>query len=144
MALIKWEPFSEFDRLLDDRFFPVPSFASLTGKMGWDLAIDLYEEKGNIVAKMTLPDINPDNLDISVEADMLHIAGRREEAKETKNRDYYSKEIRRGSFSRAVSLPRKVDNTKATSEYKDGVLTVTMPTIGGIRSKPVQLTIKKK
>lgn len=143
MALIKWEPFSEFDRFFDDRFFPMPSFPSLTAKLGWDLAVDLYEEKGNVIAKMTLPGINADDLDISVEEEMLHVSGRREEEKETKNKDYYSKEIRRGSFSRAVSLPRKVDGKKAASEYKDGVLTITMPALGGEKEKVVKLKVKK-
>lgn len=144
MALIKWEPFSEFDRFLDDRFFPMPSSPSLTGRMGWDLAVDLYEEKGNVIARMTLPGINPDDLDISVEEETLHISGRREEEKETKNKDYYSKEIRRGSFSRSVSLPKIVDAEESKADYADGILTVTMPIVKGQEKKAVKVQIGEK
>src|SRR3989338_4853681 len=143
MELIKWEPLSELDRFFDNRFFPAISFPSTSSKLGWDLAVDLYEEKENVIAKMTLPGINPDNLDISVEEEILRISGRREEEKETKEKDYYSKEIRRGSFSRAVTLPKKIDGTKAVAEYKDGILQITMPAVGGAKTKAVQLKVKK-
>lgn len=137
MQIIKWEPFREIDRFFDDRFstsFP---------KLGWDLAVDLYEEKGNVIAKMSLPGVKEEELDIEIEEDTLTISGRREEEKETDKKDYYSKEIRRGSFSRSVSLPKLVDVTKSEAEYKKGVLTVRMPAVAGSKSKSVKVEIKK-
>ena len=143
MAIIKWEPFSELDRIFEDRYFPAISFPSLSSKFGWDLAVDLYEEKGNVIAKLALPGINPDDIDISVEADMLRISGKREEEKETKDKNYYSKEIRRGAFSRVLSLPKSVDAAKTSAEYKDGVLQVTMPSTGGAKGKSVKIKVKQ-
>jgi len=143
MAIIKWEPFSELDRIFEDRYFPAISFPSLSSKFGWDLAVDLYEEKGNVIAKLALPGINPDDIDISVEADMLRISGKREEEKETKDKNYYSKEIRRGAFSRVLSLPKSVDAAKTSAEYKDGVLQVTMPSAGGAKGKSVKIKVKQ-
>ncbi|OGG53839.1 hypothetical protein A3H16_03790 [Candidatus Kaiserbacteria bacterium RIFCSPLOWO2_12_FULL_53_8] len=144
MELIKWEPLSELDRFFDNRFFPAISFPSTSSKLGWDLAVDLYEEKENVIAKMTLPGINPDNLDISVEDDLLRISGKREEEKETKEKDYYSKEIRRGSFSRTVGLPKSVEASRVAAEYTDGVLKVTMPIAKGKEEKIVKVKVAKK
>lgn len=137
MQIIKWEPFKDIDRFFEDRM--LPSFP----KLGWDLAVDLYEEKGNVIAKMSLPGVKEEELDIEIEEDILTISGRREEEKETDKKDYYSKEIRRGSFSRSVSLPKVVDAKKAEAEYKKGVLTVTMPVVAGSKNKSVKVDIKK-
>jgi HSP20 family protein len=140
MQLIKWEPLKEIDRFFDDRFLqPFSTFS----KLGLDLAVDVYEEKGNVVAKMSLPGIKSEELDISLEDDMLTISGRREEEKETDKKDYYSKEIRRGSFSRTVSLPKSVDAGKAEAKYNDGELVVTMPVIAGTKEKAIKVTINK-
>lgn len=137
MQIIKWEPLKDIDRFFEDRLSPA------FPKLGWDLAVDLYEEKGNVIAKMSLPGVKEEELDIEIEDDMLTISGRREEEKETEKKDYYSKEIRRGSFSRSVSLPKLVDAKKAQAEYKKGVLTVTMPAIAGSRNKSIKVEIKK-
>ena len=140
MQIIKWEPFKEIDKFFDDRFMqPFSSFP----RIGTDLAVDLYEEKGNVIAKMNLPGIKAEELDLEVEEDMLTISGRREEEKETDKKDYYSKEIRRGSFSRSVSLPKLVDAKKAEAEYKSGVLVVTIPAVVGSKNKAVKVEIKK-
>ncbi len=140
MQIIKWEPFKEIDRFFDDRFLqPSTSFP----KLGFDLAVDIFEENGNIVAKMSLPGIKPEELDISIEEDMLTISGKREEEKETEKKDYYSKEIKRGSFSRTVSLPKSVDAVKTEAKYENGELVVTMPIIAGAKEKAVKVKIKK-
>ena len=139
MQLIKWEPFKEMDRFFDDRFSqPFGAFP----KLGLDLAVDVYEEKGNVVAKMSLPGIKSDELDVSIEDDMLTISGRREEEREVDKKDYYSKEIRRGSFSRTVSLPKSVDAGRAEAKYENGELVVTMPVVAGAKEKAVKVKVK--
>jgi len=139
MQLIKWEPFKEMDRFFDDRFLqPFGAFP----KLGLDLAVDVYEEKGNVVAKMSLPGIKSDELDVSIEDDMLTISGRREEEREVDKKDYYSKEIRRGSFSRTVSLPKSVDAGRAEAKYENGELVVTMPVVAGAKEKAVKVKVK--
>jgi len=133
--ITQWKPLGELDRFFDD------SLAPIFPKIGLDLAIDLYEEEGNIVARMSLPGVKPEELDIAIEDDILSITGRREEEQETEKKDYYSKEIRRGSFSRAVSLPKAVDAKNALAQYRDGVLTIQMPIIKGARDKAVKIKI---
>ena len=118
--LISWKPFGE--RFLE-RDFPV----STLPKFGWDLAVDVYEKNENVIAEMNLPGIDPEKIDISIEDDYLTVSGSREEKKETKEEDYYSKEIKRGSFERAVKLSYAVKKDKADASYKDGVLKITIP-----------------
>ena len=139
MPIIKWEPFAELDRVFEERPY-VPMFP----KLGWDLAIDLYEEGDNVIAKMNLPGIKPEELDITVEEDSLSVSGSREDEQETDKKDYYSKEIRRGSFSRSVRLPKTIDAAKAAAEYLDGVLTITLPIAGGREKKTTQVKVAKK
>lgn len=140
MQITKWEPFKEIDRFFDDRF--LPPFSAFP-KLGLDLAVDVYEEKNTVIAKMSLPGINPEEVDISIEGDTLTISGRREEEKEVDKKDYYSKEIRRGSFTRFVSLPQSVDAGKAEAKYENGELVVTMPSVAGAKERGVKIKIKK-
>jgi HSP20 family protein len=139
MALIKWEPFKELGDLFDDR-----PYISMFPKLGWDLAVDVYEEGKSVVAKMSLPGVKPEELEISVDKDTLTISGAREEEKETEKKDYYSKEIRRGSFSRTVSLPKIVDGEDTQADYADGILKITMPVVKGQEKKAIKVTVGKK
>ena len=63
MALTKWEPFQTFERMFED--FPLVPFLT-TFKMGWDLAVDLYEEKGFLIAEMNLPNMDPAKIEVAI------------------------------------------------------------------------------
>jgi len=136
MPIVKWEPFGEFDRFFDD--LPSAGF----GNMG-DMAVDLYEDGKNLIAEMNLPGIDAEKVDVSVEGNYLRITGRREEEKEKKAKQFYSKEIRRGSFERALRLPEPVNESKVTAEYQDGMLRVTLPKLEEKKSGKVKVVVKK-
>lgn len=137
MSLIKWEPFGRLDNFFDDRLWE--SFS----RRGWDLAIDVYEEGGNIVAKASLPDVKIEDIDISFEENMLSIKGKREEEKEVDKKNYYSKEISRGSFERTVRLPKSVIAKNAEAVFENGILTITAPVVPEEESKTVKVQVKK-
>ena len=136
MAIIKWEPFGELDRFFDG--FPAPGL----GHMG-DMAVDVYEDGGNVIAEMNIPGIQPEHVDVTVEGNYLRICGKREEEKEKKTKQFYSKEIHRGSFERALRLPCPVNEGKVTAEYKDGVLKVLLPKLEEKKAGKVKVIIKK-
>jgi len=136
MAIVKWEPFGDIDRFFDD--FHAPAF----GNMG-DMAVDLYEDGNNIIAEMSLPGIDGEKVDVTVEGNYLRIAGAREEESETKEKHFYSKEIRRGSFERAVRLPEPIKDGEVSAEYQDGVLKVIMPKLGEEEKPKVKVVVKK-
>jgi len=135
MSLIKWEPFTDIENMFD-------SFHRFT-KLGNDLAVDVYEKDNNIIAEMSLPGIDPDKINISVENNYLCISGSREEAKEEVKKHYYSKEIRRGTFERVVHLPSKVEEDRVTAEFKNGELTITMPKTKELVSNKIKIEVKK-
>ncbi len=118
MAMIRWRPFGELDKFFEE--LQVPTISR-------ELAADVYEENGNVIVEMHVAGINPDKVDISVEGDHVRVTGSREEQKETEDRDYYAKEIRRGSFERIIHLPAAVDREKTRAEIHEGVLKITLP-----------------
>lgn len=138
MALIKWRPmfdlnFPDFDRFFED--WPATS-------RGFVPALDVYQDNENVFVETPLPGIEPSNVNISIENDVLTIEGKSEKKSEVDEKNYYRKEIRSGSFHRAVALPAAVDGEKALAEYKDGVLKITIPKEE--RAKPKQIKISAK
>ena len=137
MSLIKWEPFDEFDRF----FRELQPVTSRAGHVGFDMAVDVYEDGDAIVAEMNVPGLKADDIDVEVEDNYLRIAGRREEVQEKKEKSHYAKEIRRGSFERVLQLPDAVEQEQVTAAYKDGVLKVTMPKRAKAPDKKVKVSV---
>jgi len=134
--LIRWNPF--FDGFDDDWSFPS---LSLNTKHGQFMpAVDVYEEKENIIVETQLAGIDPEKVDISIENDVLCIKGESEKKSEVEDKNYYRKEIRSGSFYRSIPLPAHVMGDKASAEAKDGVLRISIPKAE--EAKPKKITIK--
>jgi len=138
MSLVNWEPFNGFDRFFDDRSLSVFS------RLNWDLAVDVYKENGNIVAKMIVPEVDIKDIEVTFDDNILTIVGKREENTEIDEKNYYSKEIRRGSFARSVRLPKSVDAKNAEAVYENGVLSVSAPVVVGTEDKVVKIEIKNQ
>lgn len=136
---MKWEPFDEFDRLLRENFLTPTGRGS---SMGFDTAIDLYEDDNYLVAEMNVPGLKSEDIDVEVEDNHLRITGRREEVQEKKEKSHYAKEIRRGSFERVVPLPHPVTKDGVTAEYSDGVLKVRMPRMEKAPENRVKVEVK--
>lgn len=122
MTLIRWAPFEEMDRI----------FSQLGGgnanfRVGFDLAADVYEEDNNVVAEMHIPGIDPKKLNIEIDGEFLKISGSREDKKEEKRKNYFSREIKYGSFERVIALPKKVISDETKAVYLDGTLKIEMP-----------------
>lgn len=134
--LIRWNPF--FDGFDDDWSFPS---LSLNTKHGQFMpAVDVYEEKENIIVETQLAGIDPEKVDISIENDVLCIKGESEKKSEVEDKNYYRKEIRSGSFYRSIPLPAHVMGDKASAEAKDGVLRISIPKAEEV--EPKKITVK--
>lgn len=105
-------------------------------------AMDLRQEKDSVVVETTLPGIDPDKVEISVENDVLTVSGCTQEKKEIKREDYYRKEIREGSFSRSIILPMTVKADQAEASYDKGILKIMLPKAE--EAKPKKIAIKMK
>jgi len=143
MSLIKWtplfaDPFDEFDKTFGE-FLP----AVRSQQEGFTPAVDIYEDKDNIIVETQLAGIDPDQVQVSIENDTLSIRGESEKRSEVDDKNYYRKEIRRGSFYRAIALPAKVDSNGAKASASDGVLKITIPKAAANESKNIKIETKK-
>ena len=143
MSIIKWTPFfSEFDDMEETMNSMLPT---VRGKqLGFTPAIDMYEDKDNIIVETQLGGINPENVDISIENNVLCLKGESEKKSEVDDKNYYRKEIRRGSFYRSISLPTKVDGESAKAINEDGILRITIPKVAEVKPKTIKIENIKK
>lgn len=142
MSLIKWTPFlSEFDDM--DKMMDSMLPAVRGSQFGFTPAVDMYEDKDNIVVETQLGGIDPDKVDISIENNVLSIKGESEKKSEVEDKNYYRKEIRRGSFYRSIPLPTKVDGDKASAVNEDGILKITVPKAPEIKPKTIKIQKNK-
>lgn len=131
--LKRWSPARYLDRLFDDDFFSVSGFSPV---------VDIYEEKDNIIVETPLAGVNPENVDIVIENDILSISGETEENKEIKKENYYRKELRQGSFYRSISLPMPVKANEVMAESNNGMLKIIIPKLEKSKNKKVAIKIK--
>jgi len=141
--LIKWtpflEPFEDMDKMFSD-FMPTVS-GRQTGFMP---AVDIYEDKNNVIVETQLAGVDPEKVDISIENDVLIIKGESEKKREVEEKNYYRKEIRRGGFYRSVPLPAHVLGEKASAEAVDGVLKISIPKAPEAKPKMIKIKTKTK
>jgi len=129
------DPFEEMDKMFSD-FMPVAQ----RGQAGFMPAVDVYEDENNVIVETQLAGVDPEKVDISIENDVLTIKGESEKKSEVEDKNYYRKEIRRGSFYRSVPLPAHVDKTQASAIAEDGVLKISIPKAA--EAKPMQIKVK--
>ena len=103
------------------------------------LSVDVYQKGDRIVVKSTIAGVEPEDLEIFLNRDMLTIKGKREQEQRVDTDDYFIRECYWGKFSRTIILPSDVKSDEAKATLKDGVLTVEMPKAQHSRTIPVKL-----
>lgn len=136
MAIVRWKPFEEVNRLFEN--------LSLIQRQGFELAADVYEKNGNVIIEMNTAGMDPEDINITVEDDFVRISGTREEEEVKEERDYFVKEIRRGSFERIIDLPTEVSPEETKAEFKNGILIIALPKLSKKGAKKVKVEKKKK
>ncbi|MCB9803054.1 Hsp20/alpha crystallin family protein [Candidatus Nomurabacteria bacterium] len=91
------------------------------------LTVDVYQDKNNVIIKSTVAGVEPEDIDISIDNDMITIRGSREKDRTVKEDDYFYQECYWGSFSRSIILPVEVEADKVDAAMKNGILTITLP-----------------
>lgn len=103
------------------------------------LSVDVYQKGDAIVVKSTIAGVEPEDLEIFLNRDMLTIKGKREHAESVQQGEYFVRECYWGKFSRTIILPSDVKSEDAKATLKDGVLTIAMPKAQHSRNIPVKL-----
>lgn len=146
MSLIKWNPFLSDGFGFDDankimgEFLPVVR----NNQVGFTPALDIYEDNNNIIVETQLIGIDPEKVSVSIENNVLYIKGESERKSEVEEKNYYRKEIKRGSFFRSISLPEKVKGEDATAVTKDGILKISIPKLSETTAKNIKIKIANK
>jgi HSP20 family protein len=156
----EWHPFDslkrEIDHLFDDfgigrwrspllaRSSPETEPFWRTG-VSWPKApaVDVAETDKAYEVTAELPGMNEDNIEVKLADDVLTIKGEKRDEKEEKKKDYYVSERRFGSFQRAFTVPAGVDVSKIEANFKNGVLTVTLPKSALAQKSEKKIEIKK-
>lgn len=143
-TITRWDPFrniatlqEQVNRLFEDSFFR--SRADESSLAAWTPAVDIYEDGNQMVIKADLPEVNEKDIEVRLENNLLSIRGERKFEKKVSEENYLRVERAYGSFSRSFSLPSTVDAEHINAEYRNGVLTVTLPKRE--ESKPRQIKV---
>ena len=144
MTLTKISTWPTLGRLTDlrdeiDRLFEAP-LARTSEFTDWTPAFDVYEEKDNFVVKAELPGMKKEEINVSLQDGTLIISGERKGETKSEEAEVYRAERYFGKFQRTVSLPATVAVNNVKAEYKDGILTVTLPK--SEEAKPKQIEVK--
>ena len=140
--IVRWNPavrrpldlFNEFDRLFE---WPTP----YRRPENWGLALDVTENEAGYTIKASVPGIDPDDLEITLEDNVLTIKGEVQAEAETEEETYHLRERRYGSFSRSVRFPMTVDNDEVAASYNQGVLTLEVPKAEEAKPKRIAITV---
>lgn len=121
VSIFSQSPFRAFEDTLN-RYFNEPA-----SSRPWSPAVDICETENELILKADVPEMKMEDLDIQVENGTLTLKGERKFEKKDQDRGYHRIERSYGSFVRAFSLPDYADVEKVAADYKQGVLTVTIP-----------------
>jgi HSP20 family protein len=129
MAIIKYSPFTDFE--------PFPGLKSFEDTMNrlfaepsarpWMLPVDIAENENELVVKADVPDVRFEDIQVNLENDTLTLKGQRKFEKASEKGGYHRIERSYGSFERSFTVPNTVDAEHVKADYKNGVLTVTLP-----------------
>lgn len=124
---------------LFNRFFEEADLgAGLEGRTWWPM-LDIAEREDELLIKAELPGMKSEDIDISVEGNMLTVSGEKTVTEEDKREDFYHTERRYGAFRRTITLPSTVDADNVQASYENGVLSIVVPKTEAAKPKKIKV-----
>ena len=108
----------------------------------WTPSFDFYEKEGKYYLAAEVPGVGKDDISITLDKNVLTITGKKETKKEEEGANYYLKESTYGSFSRSLRLPGEVEEGKVEANFKDGILSLTLPQKKTSEAKQIKIEAK--
>ena len=154
MATSRWDPFGELNQLQDrmNRLFSDaygrsgPTRRTDEGLMttgNWVPPVDIYQNaERELVLKAELPDMSPDDIELTINNDTLTIKGDKRMSAEVNENQFHRIERQYGSFTRSFALPASVDTSRISAEHKNGVLTVRLPARDEAKPRHVKIDVQ--
>ena len=154
MNLIRWQkpvlaPWPRFGRLSElrdeiDRLFdaPLAEFTQTSNLLsGWTPAFDVYENKDNFTVVAELPGMKKEDIAVSLHNGSLSVSGERKSETKHEDAEVYRAERFFGRFQRTITLPADVAGDKVKANYKDGILTITLPKTEEAKPKLIDVAV---
>ena len=126
-----------FEEFFND--FPLTNSA-LRRDEQWTPAVDILEKDGNLILRAELPGMDEKDIDLKLEGRVLTLGGERKGYIEENRQNYHRVERSYGAFSRSFTLPETVDIDKIKADYKNGILTVTIPQKPEVRPREIPVS----
>ena len=141
-SLIRWSPMRDIleTRRMMDRVFDSLWYGDQPAAWENLPLLDVVENEKSVTVKAELPGYTPDQIDVRIEGNVLHLKGEMRKEDEKKDGQYHVHERSMNSFQRSISLPTEVDSNKTEATFENGVLTLTMPK--NERAMPKRIEIK--
>ena len=127
-----------FEEFFND--FPFNNSSPET-RESWSPSVDILEKDGNLILRAELPGMNEKQIELKLEGNTLTLKGERNLENEDKKNNYHRVESFYGSFMRSFRLPDTVDMGKISADYKNGILTVTMPQKPEVKPREIPVSI---
>lgn len=147
MALVRWSPTREIDslqrevnRLFDDTF-SLSTRSNRNGISGFSPAAELLENDDAYTLKIEVPGMKADDLDIQVTAESVSISGERKSETTHEEDGFTRSEFRYGAFQRVVPMPGRIDHQNVVADYKDGILSLSLPKAEEEKNKVVKVSL---
>jgi HSP20 family protein len=140
--LWNWSGFDQLTSLRDEinRLFESPLETNgVSGFNAWAPALDLYEDKDNLVLRAELPGMKKQDIEISLHDDVVTISGERKNEKKYEGAETSREERFFGRFTRSLKLPKSVNSGGVKASYKEGILTVTLPKAEEAKPRQIQI-----
>ncbi|MFA6971717.1 MAG: Hsp20/alpha crystallin family protein [Gallionella sp.] len=148
MNLVKWNPFRELEDVsnrLNSIFGRMParveSGTDMLTLADWTPSVDISETDTAYLIKAEIPEVNKEDVKVTLQDGMLTIAGERRQEKEEKNKKFHRIERSYGSFVRSFRVPDDTDADTVAAQFKDGMLNVTLPKSKKTQSKSINVSI---
>lgn len=145
-TLVRWDPTAEFNSLRSamDRLFEQSFGRTANGRSDEletrTLSLDVIETNTDFVVKAAIPGVDPKDVDITINDDVLTISGQYKSEAEEKDHAYIRRELHWGGFHRSLKLPPTVEADKANAKFEHGMLELTLPKRPEARSRSLKIT----
>jgi len=145
-TIVRWNPVREMMAWQNalERTFEDPFLANRPEARPWSLALDAAETEDNYVVKASIPGVNPDDLEITLEENVLTIKGETKVDETVREADFHLRERPSGTFSRSVRFPVAVNAEAVEAAYEHGVLTLTVPKAEVVKPKRIAIRTHSK
>jgi len=141
-TLVNMNPTAEARAIEDmfERLFGAP--VRPTSNLAGTFPLDIYEREGKLMFTASVPGIDPKDLEIQIENNVLTIRGETRHEEESKEDKVYRREVSYGSFSRSVRLPEGLNLEAVDAEFKNGLVTISLPRVPEEKPKAVKVAIR--